>query len=59
MTNKKKCLTVKKLMGMREREWKESNEKITHGYGSMQQFFLSSFAQKEANLLAFQAYDLL
>lgn len=52
-------MKVKKLMGMREREWKESNEKITHGYGSMQQFFLSSFAQKEANLLAFQAYDML
>jgi len=37
---------VKKLMGIIEREWKES-------------IFLSSFAQKEANLLAFQAYDLL
>jgi hypothetical protein len=50
---------MKKLIGTREREWKESNKRITHGYEYMKQFFRSSFAQKEANLLAFQAYDLL
>lgn len=55
-----KRLKMEKLMGMREREWKETKKRIAHDNGSRLRILSHlSFAQKETNLLAFQAYDLL